>query len=374
MKGKQFKLLVGLFALVGVFSVYAFYNDGVFSSIYNNDEMQAAEITYPTKIGERISLAGNIFYVTYFEGDQVVLSTSYVGWGTPISQLTENQFDNPPLNQKKFEEDFMRIVNLSDETIEKELYEFWNGKIPQIRTATLDDFNKAMESASFTFDDSVFSTNGMTNKTYNGKTYLYKKVAFPADASNFRSVSYNICISDPEKLCFRTAAGTMELYAGENRGAYFTTVPITTMLSLPANLAQSILEILYTPDNQPHITGTPSAAKNTVIGTITTNPERPYPIPTYTMVQGSDKFTINENNEVLINVDNIAAGTYTFTVQAHQDAFGSSDAVDLISQEFTVVITSPYKQITDLNYTADTGKDPLYLDTNVDTGRIGSVA
>ena len=172
---------------------------------------------------------------------------------------------------------------------------------------------------------------------------------------------------------YASRVGSKQFKYTVSLGATLSSYRPALIIELPLDPVKSVIDIFYNSNNTPHISGTPSASKNTVLGTVSANPDQPFPIPTYTIEEGSDKFSINENNEVIINVDNIAAGTYTFTVKAHQESFNSVGEVNLISTTFTVVIESPYKQINDLNFMSDNGKDPLYLDTNVDAGRIGTV-
>ncbi len=393
MKRPLIKFMVGLFALVGVFFVYMLDQN---SSLYKDNEMKAANLSqgeYPSAIGDVAFFGGIKGVVTRIDGDFMHLNTTRGVLMDGSGDFTPNYNTTIlPSLELALKDDSCKIL--------KSVYEVLGNKFPDWRTTTYEDFFTYMDLIGLS---DLVEGDGTLREQYQGffeqmetyglgnkaKTfYLYfKPESQPilAEHGAFLSTTFNRLtghkgnISNSEIYEFNltpyaTAAQPcikVELIY-TNIGILTSSSMLTTFL-LPYEPFKTITEIIYTPNNETHMEGETSSAKGTVLGTITSKPEKPYPKPVYTIDQGSDTFTINENNEVIINIDNITGGTYTFTIKAHQDASQETAEVDLTSQEFTVVIDSPYKQITDLTYNADSGKNPLYLDTNVDVGRLGSV-
>ena len=64
MKGKLSKLLVGLFALAGVFFVYIFYNCGFLSLNINDETKAATSFTYPAKAGDQLIVLNTPYFVS----------------------------------------------------------------------------------------------------------------------------------------------------------------------------------------------------------------------------------------------------------------------------------------------------------------------
>lgn len=117
-----------------------------------------------------------------------------------------------------------------------------------------------------------------------------------------------------------------------------------------------------------------SSENGKAVGTFTYEPSIAVPSATFTIDQGKEYFSINENNEVVINIDNITAGTYSFTIKSTQASSELDAPEEFTSVPYTITINDPYKKITDLTYTPDAGKDPLKLDSNTSAGQIGTIS
>ena len=320
MKGKLSKLLVGLFALVGVFFVYIFEQN---TSLYHNGEMHAASFDYPQELGgtyNYLNLVGYDFWPYHKTNDKIYLkmsnysiSSSFVG---PFSQGA-----NPAVDNEKFKTEFMKKVNDPSPFVgqtEKAIYQILESKVPELKVLGAGEFEMAMQN--------VANIGGLMNplsvdemctddSMQTSGNIRYKNIRFTHDSAS-NSGFYNTVISGWTLIVPTPANGYCLInYMGRkgslgfeyqvSYGRELSAYNPVLYIELPLDPVKKVLEVLYEENEGTHITGTPSAAKNTVLGEISTSPQNPFPVPTYTIEKGSDKFALNQNNEVIINIDNI---------------------------------------------------------------------
>lgn len=280
-----------------------------------------------------------------------------------VFKITDNTDEYVELSAVNFSEeiDYLPSTHIDGATINGTTYRKYKDMIVK-------DTNKAKA------DTSPFATAFLKYNNINGSlSYVMRLLPQPMDA---------------DLICSALGKGNFWYDGMPNQGsAYYKDsncvtgrlpmrtsrahVPFVLMnVKFPKNFNYDLESVTLTSNNSNLIENEFKNSEEYQVATYVNSPDGSGVDFTFSLKTNSDKFTIRDG-AVYLSDYTIKSGTYDIQIQA----VNNKDASKIIeSNSIKITIQDPYKKVTDLTYTPDTGKDPLKLDSNTSAGQIGTIS